>query len=94
MFVFVVYLIFCIFCLQVAGPDVTVPNSLMSASLQDKVPSLMDSSAVIPEGSGKPMGKHIYAATVSSEMYEWHYRGFLGKVIIIVFYNEMFLEES
>lgn len=52
----------------------------------------MDSSAVIPEGSGKPMGKHSYAATVSSEMYEWNFRGFLRKVIIIVFYNEMFLE--
>ncbi len=75
------------FFLQVAGPDVTVPNSLLSTSLQEKVQSLMDSSAVIPEGSGKPMGKHIYAATVSSEMYEWHFKGFLRKVIIIVFYN-------
>lgn len=81
------------FFLQVAGPDVTVPNSLLSTSLQDKVPSLMDSSTVIPEGYGKPMGKHIYAATVSSEMYEWHFRGFLRKVIVIVFYNEMFLED-
>jgi len=39
------------------------------------------------------MGKHIYAATVSSEMYEPHYRGFLRKVKTIIQYNENSLEE-
>ncbi|XP_056593982.1 zinc finger homeobox protein 4 isoform X1 [Triplophysa dalaica] len=43
--------------MTVAGPDVSVPNnSLLSVSSQDKVPSLMDCSTVIPEGAGKPMG--------------------------------------
>lgn len=44
------------YLLQVAGPDVTVPNnSLVPAPVHDKAPSVMNSSA---EASGKPMGKH------------------------------------
>lgn len=40
---------------QVAGPDVPMPNnSLIPAPVQDKAPSVMNSSA---EASGKPMGK-------------------------------------
>lgn len=44
---------------QVAGPDVTMPNhSLVPAPVQDKAPSIMNSSA---EASGKPTGKHLQA---------------------------------
>lgn len=57
---------------QIAGPDVSVPNnSLLSLSSQDKVPSLMDCSTVIPEGAGKPMGKHIMQPHCPLNCMDW-----------------------
>lgn len=48
--------VFIRYLFQVAGPDVTVPNNtLIPAPVQDKAPSVMNSSS---EASGKPMGKH------------------------------------
>lgn len=41
-------------------------NMLLPTSTQDKVPSLMDTSTALPEGSGKSQSKNIPLAFLDS----------------------------